>query len=79
MSEEFEDCNQELISSENLSSFSVVEKYCDNCGDLTPHHIEDNNKRIKKESIQKTYVSPIAKSECVYCRENEEQEIEGLN
>jgi hypothetical protein len=79
MNEEFNDCNQELITSEKLKSFSVLEKFCQICGDLTPHHIEDqDNSSIKRLSENKSYEAPISIEECVYCRESEEELIEGL-
>lgn len=79
MNEDYNDCTQELVSTERLKSFCVVEKFCQICGDLTPHHIEDKDESaIKKLSEDKSYVAPISIEECVYCRESEEELIEGL-
>jgi uncharacterized protein YcgI (DUF1989 family) len=71
-------CSEELISSEQLNTFSIVEIFCDQCGDLTPHHLDDEKEKTQKLSSDKTMEAPISLSACVYCRESEEAEIEGL-
>ncbi len=78
MNEELEDCNTDLITSEKLNTFSVVEQFCDICGDLTPHHIDDEKEKQKKLSEHKVLERPISESECVYCRESEESNIDDL-
>ena len=66
------DCADELISAEHLASFSVVESFCDQCGDLTPHHIDDYEKRSPLKSEDAELVPPLSTHECVICREEEE-------
>ena len=70
---------KELIESEQLKEFSVVELYCEICGDMTPHHLDDSKAFLKEEDDmleEPDYVSPISEQECVICRENEEQELD---
>ncbi len=66
------DCADELVSTEHLSTFSVVELFCDQCGDLTPHHIDDYEKRSTLKSADASLVSPLSAHECVICREEKE-------
>jgi len=73
------DCLDELVSTEHLTAFSVIEYYCDICGDLTPHHIDDSKRKPTGDSTNTTFVPPISVHECVLCREEEENKISGLN
>ncbi len=69
-----DDCFDELVSSEKLNSFYVIEKFCEQCGDMSPHHIEEepvNN--FKKLASDVNEVAPMSLIECVYCREEQEQ------
>ena len=65
-------CADELVSTEHLSTFSVVDLFCDQCGDLTPHHIDDYEKRSTLKSEDAALVPPLSTHECVICREEEE-------
>ena len=66
------DCLDELVSTEHLAAFSIVESFCDQCGDLTPHHIDDSDKQSSSNSEDATLVPPQSTHECVICREEEE-------
>ena len=66
------DCVDELVSTEHLATFSVVDSFCDQCGDLTPHHIDDYEKRSTLNSEDAALVAPLSTHECVICREEEE-------
>ena len=69
------DCLDELVTTEHLVAFSVVEHYCDQCSDLTPHHIEDTQKELALETDVATLVPPLSVHECVICREEEESKL----
>ena len=73
------DCVEELVSTEHLAAFSVVESFCDQCGDLTPHHIDDSENRSVLNSEDATLVPPLSKHECVICREEEECMLDELS
>jgi hypothetical protein len=77
---EFEDTTEELISSEQLQIFDVVDSFCDVCGDLTPHHIDDSKAHNEDDELDPEAIclSPISTQECVVCRENEENKIDGI-
>ena len=70
------DCIDELVSTEHLVAFSVVESFCDQCGDLTPHHIDDSEKQSTLTSENTTLVPPLSIHECVICREEEESMLD---
>ncbi len=78
MSSQYDGITQELIASEQLQVFDVVEAYCDVCGDLTQHHIDESKKYNEEDEISPdAIISPaISTQECVICRENEENELE---
>ena len=61
MSYEFEDTTKELIESEQLHSFSVVEIFCDSCDKTTAHQIDDEEAELHV---------------CVICRKDEEEKLE---
>ena len=69
-----------LIETEQLQVFDVVDSFCNICGDLTPHHIDDPKSYVREEELAPDVVIQAARpeTECVYCRENEENEIKGL-
>jgi len=81
---DFEDSVYELMNSEHLSAFSVVERFCDECTKLTPHHI-DESKLEKLENLEKraeneeAFIAPMSVLECVFCRENEESWLGDFN
>lgn len=68
----------ELISSEQLQVFDVIDEYCDICGDITPHHIDtpklynNENHDFEADTI---FCEAISTKECVRCRENEEKKL----
>ena len=66
------DCVDELVSTEHLATFSVVDSFCDQCGDLTPHHIDDYEKRSTLKSEDAALVPPLSTHECIICRGEEE-------
>lgn len=76
------DSANDLISSEQLASFSIAQHFCEACGDMTPHHIEEiinkvQEKRIDEESSEDLlFIPPISSHECVLCREQEESHID---
>ncbi len=86
MEYDISDCASDLIDSEHLKIFNVVDKFCDQCGDLTPHHLDEPKKEIEIADSQNTHnfqedhevqiVKPVSLHECVYCREEEECRIE---
>ena len=61
MNLEHQDCTSELIKSEQLHSFSVVELYCQSCDRTTAHQIDDEQSDIHI---------------CVTCRKDEEEKLE---
>lgn len=73
------DCVDELISTEHLIAFSVVEHFCEACGDLTPHHIDESKKLSTLSSTDTIFVPPISTHECVVCREEEENSLDGFH
>ena len=73
------DCLDEFVSTEHLATFSVVELFCDQCGDLTPHHIDDNEKQSTLKSENSAIVPPPSTHECVICREEEEGIFDDFN
>ncbi|OUR96828.1 hypothetical protein A9Q84_10850 [Halobacteriovorax marinus] len=81
---DFNEALGELVTSENLSAFSVVDRFCNDCGDLTPHHVDESKAheselRIDSEiEEEQVMVAPISSLECVICRENEENCLDDL-
>ena len=71
---ELDESIEQLIKTEHLQIFDVVEEYCDICSDFTPHHLEKAVKSVYKEDM--TYTKPMSDKECVRCRENEENELD---
>ncbi|MCF8060607.1 MAG: hypothetical protein K9K67_14995 [Bacteriovoracaceae bacterium] len=69
------ECADELVASEQLNSFSVVEHFCEACGDLTPHHIDEPTKQPIKKEKGPILIPPMSTHECVFCREEEETQI----
>jgi hypothetical protein len=61
MINEYDDCTGELIASEQLHSFSVVELFCHSCDRTTAHQIDDGEKDLHI---------------CVICRKDEEEKLE---
>jgi hypothetical protein len=81
MINDFYDSKDELVRTENLSTFSVVEIFCAECMKMTPHHLDDEvlkalaeaeNPDDNEEIIE---VAPMSSKECVFCRGNEERWI----
>lgn len=70
-----------LMAAEGLKSFSIREHFCEQCGDLTPHHIEDVSAESLSESTnqKKTHIAPISIKECIICRNEEEASIDGYD
>lgn len=80
MDNSIDDCFDELVMSEKLNSFSVIEKFCEQCGDMSPHHIEDElSNNFKKLASGVSEVAPMSLIECVYCREEQEQSLDSLH
>lgn len=77
MSDDFSEALDELVSTEKLSAFSVVDQFCESCGDLTPHHIDESKIQNPELSSNndKVYEAPISTLECVICRGLEESWI----
>lgn len=77
MSSEFKDTSQDLITSEQLQVFDVIDAFCQICDDITPHHIDDPKNYNQDDEISPDAIfSPaISIQECVVCRENEENEL----
>lgn len=77
------DSANDLISSEQLGSFSIAQHYCEACEVMTPHHIEEaiNQKQYKsidgENDEDLLFVPPISSKECVFCREEEENHLDG--
>ncbi len=78
MDSHFRDYSEDLIDTEKLSAFNVVESFCDQCGDLTPHHIEELRPQTNEHQDldEMVLVAPISIHECVICREDEETRID---
>jgi hypothetical protein len=77
----FNNTTEELISSEQLQVFNVIEIFCEICGDLTPHHIDGSKIHNEEDEISPDAIcrAPISLQECVVCRENEESQIQGMS
>ncbi len=75
-----DDCIQELMNTEQLNTFVVVEQFCDECMKLTPHHLDESkaNASFSEASDNETFIAPISIRECVFCRENEENWLNGV-
>lgn len=70
------EASAELILSEQLNTFSVIEEFCTSCGAMTPHHIDESmNKDGFDDDDEVTTVKPMSTLECVYCREEEESRL----
>ncbi|MBT3980181.1 MAG: hypothetical protein HOE90_02445 [Bacteriovoracaceae bacterium] len=80
MNSDLNDCYEDLMNSEHLNAFSVIELFCEQCADLTPHHIDESKSGKEKYStpVDRVLISPISVHECVICRENEETLLTGL-
>lgn len=80
MNGKFDGSNEELISSEQLQVFDVIESFCEICGDLTPHHLENSKNYNPEDELSPDAIcsGAISNHECVICRETEENEIKGL-
>jgi hypothetical protein len=78
MNNDLSDCMNELVASEKLNIFNVIESFCDVCSDLTPHHIEEAPGPQEMASWLKA-VAPISTLECVNCREQEENKLDGVS
>lgn len=78
MEESLNGCMVDFVDSEKLKSFSVEEKFCEQCGDLTPHHIEDSKEplNVDRDAASKVFVAPLSTHECIICRDDEETWIE---
>lgn len=78
MSNKYDNTTLELIASEQLQVFDVVEAYCDICGDLTKHHIDESKKYNEDDELDPDAICTpaISTSECTVCRENEENELQ---
>jgi len=74
MNEEYDDSLDDLVKTEKLNLFSVVENYCEICSDITPHHIEDESSFDDKSSLSDSSM-PLSILACVHCRENEESSL----
>lgn len=73
------DAIDELVKTEQLQVFDVIDEYCDICSDITPHHIEKApNKNVSSLEYEPETVfsAPISTKECVRCRENEENKLD---
>jgi len=75
--DDYDDSSKDLIDSEQLQIFDVIDTYCDICEDITPHHFDSNREFETEEEIDPDaqLVSALSQNECVYCRENEEKDL----
>ena len=80
MSDERDENSQDLILSEQLQVFDVIEAYCDICGDLTQHLIDESKSYNEDDEISPDAICTpaISTQECVICRENEEYELDSF-
>jgi hypothetical protein len=78
MEYDFDDCLGELISSEQLNSFSVVDQFCESCEKTTPHHIDESivGESDKLDEEDSVSVKPMSVQECVICARDEESKID---
>jgi hypothetical protein len=76
--DDYSGTTDELIESEQLKSFSVLDKYCEICGDIVPHHIDENynNSNLLEENPDFVAVKPMSDFECVVCRQKEEVKLD---
>jgi hypothetical protein len=83
MSSDYNDSTDELVESEQLKSFVVVETFCEVCSDLTPHHLDESKAFLKNEEDlgdeEIEFVKPMSIAECTICRENEESYIDNFD
>jgi hypothetical protein len=83
MSSDYNNATDELVESEQLKSFAVVEIYCEVCADLTPHHLDESKAFLKDEEYlgedEIEFVKPLSTAECTFCRENEEMHIDDFD
>jgi len=80
MNDGFEDSLEDLVSTEQLNVFNIIEHYCNDCDRFTPHHIEENSQELTESiSTQKVSVGPLSIRECVICRENEEESLDSIH
>ncbi|PIK16010.1 hypothetical protein [Halobacteriovorax sp. JY17] len=77
MSDERDEVSKDLILSEQLQVFDVVEAYCDICGDLTQHLIDESKNYNEDDEVSPDaiFTPALSTQECVICRENEENEL----
>ena len=77
---DFTDISNELISAEQLQIFDVVDTYCEVCQDQTPHHMDTSKIYEQDEEVcpDAVLAPALSQKECVFCRENEENELKGL-
>ena len=82
MNDNLGDTVKELISTEMLNEFSILEKFCNECTKMTPHHIDEANitlEAVTDEEAEAEYIAPISAHECIYCRENEENWLNNVD
>lgn len=70
---------QDLMQTEQLNIFSIIDQFCEQCGTLTPHHIDESNLISISSSEETQLVPPISVHECVICREEEENLFNDFN
>lgn len=61
MNIDLSDSSLDLMESEQLHAFSVVELFCHSCDKGTPHQIDDEDSELHI---------------CVFCRKDEEEKLE---
>lgn len=57
----------DLIESEQLNKFSVIERYCEVCQDLTPHKVDEESNECNNHVSIDIY--------CVVCKKNEDEDL----
>ena len=83
MNDYFNESNNELVTSEQLKPFVIVENFCESCGQVTPHHLDESQTFLKDEEYlgedEVEFVKPISLAECTLCREEEEAFINNFD
>lgn len=77
MQYDYDDCLEDLVSSEQLNSFSVVDRFCESCQRSTAHHIDESivsdDDQLDDDWIS---IKPMSLHECVICARDEECKID---
>ena len=81
MYDDIDDSVGDLIASEQLQGFSVLDKHCQTCSRVTPHHIDESQAaaldiNLEDNSEDLEAIVPLSILECVVCREIEENKLD---